>query len=136
MPFFRAFHTGHRVLDTAAIMLQRAREKLGDIIEDIPFIGKDIVDLFQQRTDPIVLNLAFEVIKDQYDTVFGVTQEVPNAIHYKTYQGLTPVFDMEFAFNCPNTEEAFTTISRAISFVVERVQSLANQGTANTYYIQ
>ena len=106
----------------------RAKEKLGDIVEDIPFIGDDLVDLFQQRTDPTVLNLAFEVIKNQYDAVFGVTQEVPNAIHYRTYQGLTPVFDMEFAFDCPNTVEGFTTISRAIGFVVERVQSLANKG--------
>ena len=56
----------------------RAKEKLGDIVEDIPFIGDDLVDLFQQRTDPTVLNLAFEVIKNQYDAVFGVTQEVPN----------------------------------------------------------
>ena len=84
--------------------------------------------MFDQHTDPVSLNIAFEIIKSQYDTVFGVTQEVPNAIHYRTYQGLTPVYDMEFAFDCPDTEEGFTTISRAIGFVIEKVQTLANKG--------
>ena len=48
-------------------------------------IGKKIIttlQLFQLK-----LAFAFEIIKDQYDTVFGVTQEVPNAIHYKDLSG-------------------------------------------------
>ena len=40
----------------------------------------------------------------------GIYQYVSYAIHYHTYKDLVAVYDMSFAFDCPDTEESFYAV--------------------------
>lgn len=92
--------------------------------------GEKMDKFFHRHFDPISMYLSFKVIKDQYGPAVGVCQQITDAIHYRTIstKNLVPVYDMSFAFNCPNTLEGFHTICKAITKVVELVQKYAIDG--------
>ena len=87
------------------------------------------VDRFVNRhIDPVMLYLSFKIIVDEYYEAVGICEKVTDAIHYRTYKDLIPVYDMSYAFNCPNTPEGFLNACKAITYVVELVQQRAHEG--------
>ena len=125
--YFRGYHQHDRFNDALANDMLKYLGKFEHGLDSLPF-GKSIDKFIHRHFDPISLYFAFKIIKDQYGPAVGVTQQVTDAIHYRTYKNLVPVYDMSFAFYCPNTEEGFHSICTAITYVVELVQNLATKG--------
>ena len=90
--------------------------------------GNWLVQKFHKHFDPTILNSAFKLIFDEYGVEREICDRAPYAIHYRTYKDLVAVYDMSFAFDCPDTEEGFYEIAKAITFIIDRVQYYAGEG--------
>ena len=108
-------------------MLQYS-SKLEHFLDDVGGIGKAVDKFFHQHFDPVLLYISFKIIVDQYSEAVGICENITDAIHYRAYKDLIPVYDMSFAFNCPNTEEGFYNACKAITKVIELVQKKAVEG--------
>ena len=132
---YSAFHEGHELTDLIADVGLKIATKMQSLADhDLPF-GNWLVQKFHKHFDPTILNSAFKLISDEYGVERGICQYAPYAIHYRTYKDLVAVYDMSFAFDCPDTDEGFYEISKAITFIVERVQFYASEGEYCYYYV-
>ena len=101
--------------------------KLEHYLKKVGGVGKAIDRWIHHHADPILIYAGFHVARDQYYPVVGVCQDINHAIHYRKIN-IVPVYDMEFAFNCPDTDDGFYNACKAITKVVEIVQREAQKG--------
>ena len=136
MIHYSAFHKGHELTDFVSDALLKVASKVQSSTEhDLGCLGRKLVQTFHKQLDPTILNSVFKLISDEYGQERGICQYAPYAIHYRSYKDLVAVYDMSFAFDCPDTEEGFYEISKAITFIVERVQFYASEGEYCYYYV-
>ena len=108
-------------------MLQFGR-KLEHYLDETGGISKAVDRFVHRHFDPVTLYLSFKTIVDEYSEAVGICEDITHAIHYRSFKDLVPVYDMSFAFNCPDTEEGFLNACKAITKVVELVQKKAIDG--------
>ena len=134
--YYSAFHKGHELTDFVSDALLKVASKVQSSTEhDLGLLGRKLVQTFHKHLDPTILNSVFKLISDEYGQERGICQYAPYAIHYRSYKDLIAVYDMSFAFDCPDTEEGFYEISKAITYIVERVQFYAGEGECCYYYV-
>ena len=126
--FYRDYHRAFSILDYLSDKMLQFADNLEHFLDDLGGVGKAVDHFVHRHFDPIMLYLSFKIIVDQYSEAIGVCENITHAIHYRTYKDLIPVYDMSFAFNCPDTEEGFLNACKAITKVVEMVQAEAKKG--------